>query len=117
MYPFVPRETLTRIFGADLFESQESIPILRELTGSETKPFECVGTTAEIIAGLSLAIEKLRKEGKPLPPVLDYAAQNIPGVSETSAASEILASYGPHRLPPAFESSLTKALNESPRSL
>lgn len=117
MYPFVPRETLTRLFGADLFHSQELIPVLRELTGLETKPFECVGTTQEIIAGLSLAVEKLKKEGEPLPPVLEYAAQNVPGVNETGEASNILASNGPHRVPPAFESSLTKALNDLPRSL
>ncbi len=117
MYSFVPRETLTRIFGADLFHSQELIPVLRELTGFETKPFECVGTTQEIIAGLSLAVEKLRKAGEQLPALLAYAAQNVPGVNETGEASNILASYGPHRLPPAFESSLTKALNDSPRSL
>ena len=116
MYPFVPRDTLAHIFGKDLYESQDSIPIVRSLAGLETKPFECVGTTREIIAGLSLALESAKKAGQPLPPVLQYAAESIPGAQETSAAAEILSSYGPHRIPPAFESSLTKALNESPRS-
>jgi UDP-N-acetyl-alpha-D-muramoyl-L-alanyl-L-glutamate epimerase len=116
MYPFVPRETLVRIFGRDLYQSQESIPIVRALAGLEAKPFECVGTTGEIVAALSLAIEMAKKRGEALPPVLAYAAESIPGVSRTATATEILSSHGPHRLPPAFERSLTRALNESPRS-
>ena len=117
MYPFVPRETLIQIFGADLYEAEDSIPILRELTGLETKPFECVGTTREIVTGLSLAVDRLKKAGKPLPPVLAYAVQHVGGVNETSDASDILTSYGPHRISREFESCLTKALNNSPRSL
>jgi UDP-N-acetyl-alpha-D-muramoyl-L-alanyl-L-glutamate epimerase len=117
MYPFARRETLIQIFGKDLYQSQESIPIIRQLAGLETKPFECVGTTREIIAALSLAVENAKKKGELLPAVLTYAIETIPGVSDTAAASDILSSYGPHRLSPAFESSLTKVLNDSPRSL
>src|SRR5262249_36033624 len=46
MYPFVSSADLMRIFKADLYSMEESIPIIRELAGLEsTKPFECVGTT------------------------------------------------------------------------
>jgi hypothetical protein len=117
MYPFVPQEALNRIFGRNLFYSEDSIPIVRELTGLETKPFECVGTTQEIIAALSLAAEKTKRAGEPLSAVLRYATESIKGMNGTSAAAEILGSYGPHRVPPEFESLLTKALNDSPRSL
>ncbi len=110
MYPFVPQETLTRIFGRDLFQSEDSIPIVRQLTSPETKPFECVGTTREIGAALSLAAKKVKMSGRSLPPVLQLATEN-------DEAPEILGSYGPHRVPPEFESLLTKALNDSPRSL
>jgi UDP-N-acetyl-alpha-D-muramoyl-L-alanyl-L-glutamate epimerase len=115
MYPFVPRERLVQIFGKDLYHSQDSIPIVRALAGLETKPFECVGTSGEIVAALSLAIEAVKKSGEALPPVLAYAAESVPGIRE-AAADEILSSYGPHRLSPAFESSLTKVLKVSPRS-
>jgi UDP-N-acetyl-alpha-D-muramoyl-L-alanyl-L-glutamate epimerase len=115
MYPFVARDTLVRIFGKDLYRSPESIPILRGLAGIEAKPFECVGTTGEIVAALSMAIEMAKKTGDALPPVLAYA-ETIPGVGNSAAALEILSSYGAHRLPSVFERSLTKALNESPRS-
>jgi hypothetical protein len=117
MYPFVSREALVGIFGHDLFYSDETIPILRELAGFEIKPFECVATTGEIVAALALAITRLKNNSEPLPPVLQYAVRHIPGVNDMTAASTLLAAYGPHRIPHEFESFLTKALNESPRSL
>ena len=117
MYPFVPRSALLKIFGRDLFYREETIPILRELAGFEIKPFECVATTAEIIAALALAIAKARASGEPLPAVLQWAAQNVAGVADSSRASTILDSYGPHRIPQEFENFLTKALKKSPRSL
>jgi hypothetical protein len=117
MYPFVPHPELIGIFGRDLYYSNETIPILRELAGFEIKPFECVATTGEIIAALALAITKLRNNSEALPPVLQYAVRHIPGVHETGEASALLAAFGPHRIPQEFESSLTKALKESPRSL
>ena len=110
MYPFVPTGALSKIFGRDLFYSEETIPILRELAGLEIKPFECVATTNEIIAALALAIAELRKNSQPLPPVLQYAVRYIPGVNETVAASVLLTGYGPHRIPQEFENFLTTAL-------
>jgi UDP-N-acetyl-alpha-D-muramoyl-L-alanyl-L-glutamate epimerase len=115
-YPFVPRSALVKIFGTDLFETEENITIVRELAGFEVKPFECVATTAEIIGALALSISKVRASEGPLPPVLGWAAENITGTADTSNATAILASYGPHRIPQDLENFLTKALNKSPRS-
>ena len=89
MYPFVPRSALTKIFGTDLFYLEENIPILRELSGLEIKPFECVGTTAELTSGLALSIAKAQASAESLPPVLAYALKSF----------------------------LTNALKRSPRSL
>jgi hypothetical protein len=116
MYPFVAPAVLSKIFGRDLFYSEETIPILRELAGLEIKPFECVATTNEIVAALALAIVKLRNNSQPLPPVLQYAVRHVRDVNETEAASVLLSAYGPHRIPQEFESFLTNALKESPRS-
>src|SRR6059058_6003081 len=69
MYPFVPRSALVKIFGVDLFRREETIPILRELAGFEVKPFECVATTAEVLAALALSIAKTNASGDPLPRV------------------------------------------------
>ena len=117
MYPFVSRDRLTKLFGGDLFQREDLIPILRELAGLEMKPFECVGTTREIAAALSLAISRIKAAGEPLPPLLRYAAENVPGAADSGAAADILASWGPHQMPAEFESILTKAWNDSPRSL
>jgi hypothetical protein len=116
MYPFVPRSAVIKIFGGDLFEREATIPILRELAGLEVKPFECVATTAEIIAALALAIAKANASGEPLPLVLEYASQNIRGVADPGDAEIILSAYGPHRIPQELETVLTKALKKSPRS-
>jgi len=115
MYPFLPPAALFKIFGHDLFDSEETIPILRELAGLEIKPFECVATTNEIVAAVALAIAKLRNNSQPLPPVLQYAVRHIPGINDTAAASVLLAAYGPHLIPQEFESLLRNALNQSAR--
>jgi hypothetical protein len=117
MYPFVPRSAITKIFGGNLFERDDNIPILRELAGFEVKPFECVATTAEIIAAVALALAKAKASGESLPALLQWASDNIPGVDDTSHAMAVLGAYGPHRIPQDLESFLTKALNKSPRSL
>ena len=117
MYPFVPRSTLTTIFGSDLFDRVGNVSILRELAGFEVKPFECVATTAEVIGALALSAAKVKASGQPLPAVLQWASQNIASVADTRIATSILVSYGPHRIPQELESFLTKALNRSPRSL
>jgi len=115
-YPFVPRSALVKIFGTDLFEREENIAILRELAGIEAKPFECVATTAEIVGALALSISKARGSGQPLPSVLEWASQNVDGITDTSSAAAMLDSYGPNRIPQELENFLTKALNKSPRS-
>src|SRR5215813_13341552 len=115
-YPFVPRSALVKIFGSNLFELEENISILRELAGFEAKPFECVATTAEIVGALALAISTVKASGQSLPPLLEWASQNLGGVTDTSGAVAILNSYGPHRIPQELQNFLTKALNRSPRS-
>jgi hypothetical protein len=115
MYPFVSRSSLMKIFGTDLFFNEGNIAILRQLAGLEVKPFECVATTGEISAALTLSIEKAKAVGDSLPPVLAYAAENIPGI-KSAAAGPILNSFGSHRIPQEFESFLTNALKRSPRS-
>jgi hypothetical protein len=117
MYPFVPRFALRKIFGSDLFENEQNISILRELAGFEVKPFECVATTAEVVAALALSIAKVQAAGESLPAVLQWASQHVPAVTDTGRAESLLSAYGPHRIPQELENFLTKALKRSPRSL
>lgn len=47
--PFLTKEELKNIFGADLLDDMELEKYYRELTGlDKTKPFECVGTRDEV---------------------------------------------------------------------
>jgi hypothetical protein len=59
LYPFVSKEELLSIFGFDLFEKKELLPILKELIGEkDVKPFECVGTRKEALVALYLSYKK-----------------------------------------------------------
>ena len=109
MYPFISEAALTQIFGSNLFYDDQTIPILRQLAGLEVKPFECVATRKEIIAALAMAIAKTKEAAGPLPPVLEYAAQHIPGATDSSLAAAISGSYGRHRIPAEFEQILRSA--------
>lgn len=54
MSPFISQEELTDIFGKNLMEDKELLPLLKQLSGEiEVKPFECVGTIEEVNACLS----------------------------------------------------------------
>lgn len=57
--------TITKIFGKNMLEDVDLAPHIDALIGKvEFKPFECVGTRAESLRALSLAIER-RKEKLP----------------------------------------------------
>jgi len=111
-YPFVSGDDLIRMFGSDFFESESSIPIIRQLAGlGEHKPFECVTTYDEAIASLYLCVAKDEKEGKPLPVALEYARQAILKPDAASLAVRILSNDDhPHRIPAEFEKLLKAAV-------
>jgi hypothetical protein len=57
--PFVDRDRLTGIFGQNLLEREDLIPLWEELLGLlNFKPFECVGTPEESRAALYLISQK-----------------------------------------------------------
>jgi len=70
--PFVSAERLREIFGENLFEKEELLPIFQELCGLEKeKPFECVGTIKEVC----LASIQAMKQYADLPFLLRYFMQ------------------------------------------
>jgi hypothetical protein len=111
-YPFVSGVELIGMFGADFFQSESTIPIIRQLAGlGEHKPFECVTTYDEAIASLYLCVAKDEKEGKPLPVALEYARQAILKPDAASLAVRILSNDDhPHRIPAEFEKLLKAAV-------
>lgn len=51
--PFISLDKLEKIFGKNLFNDTELLPIFKQLSGlSEEKPFDCVGTIREVRAAL-----------------------------------------------------------------
>jgi UDP-N-acetyl-alpha-D-muramoyl-L-alanyl-L-glutamate epimerase len=108
LYPFVGREGMIEIFGQDLFESAETIGLMKELAGlTEHKPFECVGTVKETFAALHLSLCRARSERGSLPPALEFCRDNIlplnPDIAEQ--AESLMPSWGgEHALPPAYAS-------------
>ena len=54
-----PLEKVTKIFQKNLFEDEKLLPLFQELWGEKRfKPFDCVGTPAEVRAAFLLATEK-----------------------------------------------------------
>lgn len=108
LYPFAGRDRMIDIFGKDLFESAETIPLIKELAGlTEHKPFECVGTVRETFAALHLSLRRARSSESSLPPALEFCRENVlplnPEIAEQ--AESLMQAWGEeHALPPAYES-------------
>lgn len=71
--PFLSDEEIYKIFGREILEDEEMVPLLRELSGiTPEKPFECVGSREEICAAMVLGIRNRKEKGKRLPGLLRY---------------------------------------------
>lgn len=113
LYPFLKADELLAIFGRDLFADERSIGVIRELLGfREHRPFECVGTSREVLAALYLSISQTGPT--PLPAVLRYVAAEVlprsPDLAHT--ADELLGGWGErHSLPRAYVELLRRGLD------
>lgn len=66
LYPFVDKAVLHEIFGHDLLDDETLTDTFNGLINPDlTKPFECVGTKAEICYSLDLAVQEKEIEGLP----------------------------------------------------
>lgn len=81
--PFLKEEEIKSIFGKNLYDDETLRDLLLCITGEKSpKPFECVGTYDEVLEGLRLSINKLEKENKTLPYLLQYARENAKTLSQ-----------------------------------
>lgn len=79
--PFLTSDQLVSIYGADLFENKDLLPVMKQLAGfSEEKPFECVGTIDEVNAALCHTI-RFQYKNKYLPFLLS-AYSDMMGLGE-----------------------------------
>lgn len=65
LYPFLEEKNLKIIFGQDIFENKNLLPILKQLYGREgIRPLECVGTIKESQKALKLCLAKAKSSSK-----------------------------------------------------
>lgn len=71
--PFLSDEEIYAIFGREILEDEELIPLLCELSGiMPEKPFECVGSRDEICTAMMLGIRTRKENGERVPNLLQY---------------------------------------------
>lgn len=81
---FLESEKVIEIFGSDMFENIALKDILNGLVSDKfDKPFECVGTKAEINYALYIKINKIKKEKKDMPILLSYYIDNYLDIYES----------------------------------
>ncbi|HKD65252.1 MAG TPA: hypothetical protein VKB84_00315 [Candidatus Binataceae bacterium] len=110
--PFLPLHAMRGIFGADLFERDDLMPLIRALLGMEgPKPFECVGTRRETLAGLYLSIRGRRARREPLTALLEQVEREILAPQEglSAISDRILAAWSDnHYLPRQYAAFLKR---------
>jgi len=103
-YPFVAYQDVLKIFGRDFFENPDSFQIMRQLAGLDAhKPFECVCSYDEFIAGLELCVSACKTSGRVLPHALARAETEMLGSRAPVDASAMLQATAPHRIPAEFQ--------------
>lgn len=110
LLPFISMENLIKIYGKNLLDDIKLEPYFCELTGiSEVKPFECVGTVAEVLVCINYLINHTTEK---LPLLIakykDYKVFNQVGITDFNS---ILNEYREqHFLIPEFNSILKDAI-------
>lgn len=116
LYPFIGQKESVKIFGKNLFENRNLLPLMAQILGESTcKPFECVGTFAETRAAFYLSLQAAKKENKrdKLPILLNiFEKEFLPKYGDMQKQSQkILSSWNTnHNLPENLENNLKSAL-------
>jgi hypothetical protein len=114
--PFMDRDALLSVFGADLLEDATLGGLLDQLSGvAPDKPFDCVGTTGEVKAALSFLIRRYENEGRPLPALLRrYRDTQTESVGSPRLAPYLKGWHLPHFVPEPLQALLHDALRQLP---
>ena len=112
--PFLNQEELRAIFGRDLLEDLSLKEIFEKLVGiAREKPFECVGSRDEVREAIRLTVEKILREGKPLPALLAgyREALGLPVAGQTAGISPYFTYYDEENLlPPELDRLVRESL-------
>lgn len=98
---FLPKETVIKIFGQNLFDSEDIVYVYEELLGiKNTKPFDCVGTSGEVKLAFLKAYEKgYFKEDLVMKM---FETEVLPGLNEEDLEKEVF-STGTSNIPDEFK--------------
>lgn len=110
--PFIGREKLVSVFGVDMLEDSELIPLLDQLSGmTEEKPFECVGTIGEVNLVLARMSDRYGKETE-VPRLIEHYISGKPHNSQKmdDEMYDALATFGAHNIPDQRDVTLLKNL-------
>jgi hypothetical protein len=117
LYPFVSERDVIDIFGQNLFERENMIPLLQQILGqTDIRPLECIGAVDEILAALYLCVTKIRHSGKPLPPVLRHFESNILTLHPDLAmkSHQVLGGWSDeHNLPDEYRDKLQQMISRA----
>ena len=111
--PFMDPLKLREIFGHNVLDDMTLQPLLEDLTGiTESKPFDCTGTTKEINIALCQTIKNLGDDG--LPNLLRYykASPLFSAFQSSSISVELTLFNTDHFLPPGYENILKAVLHD-----
>lgn len=111
--PFLSEDELISIFGKNLLNETELMPVLDDLTGnSDAKPFDCIGTIDEVNAVLAYLTRQI-KEGR-LPTLLKhYKNSGAFTRYRHSDLGSLLSQFNPgHFLPGKYESLLRSYIHD-----
>jgi len=92
MAAFLPKKTVERIFGGNMFEDETLLDLYRELLGIKNfKPFECVGTKEETI--MAFLHIRMKKELAETPVMKMFETEVLPTIDDPD--SLIIDKYPP----------------------
>lgn len=119
LFPFVPYEQMTAIWGSDIFTKPEIVSFIRELVGlGKQKPFECVGTKEEAKLALALSISRYQNLGKEAPKALLDIEKELmldPSIVEKLKQTVAKGWNNEHFVPDLYVSLLKNALEKTPQ--
>jgi hypothetical protein len=97
---WLPRETVVAMFGANLFDHADLLPLYRELWGVEGfKPFECVGTPEEAQAAFYLAHQNGSHSGVV---ITEFVNRVLPTMDDPQTTVQTLLTPDPSTVTPAI---------------
>lgn len=104
--PFIDLKKLNKIFGKNMLDDKQLIPVFNELVGiADVKPFECVGTVDEINKSLILFIKKSTGDLPAL--VAQYTSGPLYNSYKDQTIDEEMSLGREHFLPQQFYNLLT----------